>query len=212
MQAIAALTSEHRTVERLLSALEGLVEESAVSGVDGRGGLGKLVGVLRRFIDELHHPKEVGILLALLLETGLPAARGPTAAVLADHAAARRALDRLQVLACRPEPWNARGLELLSRTAADLAVLLRGHMAQEEALLFVLADRAPEGMASRGEAMFVDHEAQHAALASDLAHEVDALVARWAPRGAWPEQVPAGRAERGASRPDLASPQSLLLG
>ncbi|HEY3450626.1 MAG TPA: hemerythrin domain-containing protein [Myxococcales bacterium] len=209
MQAIATLTIEHRVVERVLAALEGLVEKVTGSGVDGREDLGKLMGVLRSFVEEVHQPKEVGILLAHLLETGLPAARGPMAAMLGDHASARRAIVRLEVLANRPEAWNTRAIELLEQHAADLAVLLRGHMSQEEALLFALADRTftPE-TADRVESMFDEHASRTDARALELTAQAAVLVERWAPADEWPS----AERQRPHGRREVASQQSLLLG
>lgn len=209
MGATATLTLEHRVLERMVAALEGLVEKVKVSGFDGREDLGRVVGFFKAFIDEIHHAKEVGILLAHLVETGLPAARGPMAAMLGDHSSVRRSLGRLEVLARRPDPWNTIAVERVEQAAAELAVLARGHMSQEEALLFPLADQhlSPE-TAQRIEAMFDEHAARTDERARSLFDTAFELVARWAPD----DSVPAP-STRKAPRAPLREPvrQSLLL-
>lgn len=185
MQAIAVLTLEHRVYERVLAALEAVVREAVEKQSDLRGALARILEFLTAFTDEIHHPKEVGVLLAHLVELELAEARGPASAMLGDHVAVRRWMNRLEALSLQAEPWTSTDVERLARHAANLTSVMRGHMAQEEALLFELARRAlsPEAV-DRVEAMFC----RHAFVTDERLQELTAvavdLVGRWAPTDA----------------------------
>ncbi|HEY3451271.1 MAG TPA: hemerythrin domain-containing protein [Myxococcales bacterium] len=187
MFAIATLTFEHRVIERALVALEMLVDEVASTGLDGREVLKNLVDFLTRYADEIHQPKEVGILVAHLVESQQPAAFGPIAAMLGDHTTSRQAIDRLAAAAKIAEQWTATEIEFVAQAAVDLTTLLREHMQQEEALFYDLANKVFEDteVAKQIEEEFDLHAKETAARAQELSDVAATLVSRWAPADSW---------------------------
>ena len=187
MFAIATLTFEHRVIERTLIALEKLVDEVATTGLDGRETLKDLVNFLSAYLDEIHRPKEVDILVAHLVESQQPAAFGPIAAMLGDHTTSSQAVGRLTSASKIAEPWTATEVEFVAQAAVDLTTLLREHMQQEEALLYDLA-RSLFGESEVGqeiEKQFDAHAKSTAARAQELSDVAATLVSRWAPADSW---------------------------
>ncbi|MGC4118014.1 MAG: hemerythrin domain-containing protein [Myxococcales bacterium] len=187
MFAIATLTFEHRVIERALVALEVLVDEVASTGLDGRETLKNLVDFLRSYIAEIHQAKEVGILVAQLVESQHPATFGPIAAMLGDHTTGSSALERLASAATIPEAWSPTEIEFVAQAALDLSTLLREHMQQEEVLLFDLANKLFDGSetAKAIEDQFDQHAKETAARAQELSDVAATLIARWAPADSW---------------------------
>lgn len=187
MFAIATLTFEHRVVERALLALEKLVDEVASTGLDGRETLRQMVEFLDRYNVEIHQPKEVDIVIAHLVESQQPAAFGPIAAMIGDHATARQSLDRLAAAATIAEPWTPTEVEAVAQAAVDLTTLLREHMQQEEAVLYSLASKLFDEteVARQIEDQFDQHAKETAARAQELSDIAGTLVARWAPADGW---------------------------
>ena len=167
MFAIATLTFEHRIIDQALVALDRLASEVGASGRDGREELAKLLGFVDAFVEQIHHPKEVGILMAHF-EREVPEVVGPIAATLGEHSRASRSVEWLETAAGTTEPWTPADADQVARTAAELTAHWREHMAQEERLFSMAGQRLGSECSARIEKLFDEHAAVTAAKAEDL--------------------------------------------
>ena len=167
MDALEALTAEHRLIEQVCDALEAFAAEVRSRSGDERAELERFVSFLREFADGTHHAKEEDVLFATLIEAGFPPHGGPVAVMLAEHREGRGYIATIASLAAQPRPWSDGDRVRLSEAAGAYVELLREHIGKEDGILYPIADqrlpaelrarvdceceRLDEGRARRGE-------------------------------------------------------------
>lgn len=142
MKPTEELKNEHRVIELVLSALEGMaargMKEGTIDGKDAR----EAVGFLRNFADKCHHAKEEKRLFALMGEKGFPAEGGPIAVMLADHDTGRAHVRVMADAISGAESGDRKALGAFSANALGFAELLRNHIMKEDSILYPMADAA----------------------------------------------------------------------
>jgi len=170
--AIEILMKEHRTIEEVLAALEGLADEAARGAPVDRAAVARFARFFREFADRCHHGKEENILFATLVERGMPSETGPIAVMLEEHRMGRVLVGALAALGDGAGEMRPDERTHFHTSAKEYISLLRVHIQKEDQILYPMAVRfLPAGiledLARRFEAFERDeigpgkHEAIH---------------------------------------------------
>jgi hemerythrin-like domain-containing protein len=184
MDAIETLMNEHRTIERVLDALEAFADEAARKGSTEKEELARFVTFIRDFADRCHHGKEEDILFQAMIENGFPSNGGPIAVMLHDHAQGRALVQVLRAKAEQEAPWSAEDLRAVAGAAHGFADLLHAHIHKEDAVLYPMAEQhLPAEVMAGVSADCARYEAEKAGTGEhERLHALgEALVARYAP-------------------------------
>jgi len=133
------LRTEHEQLLRACAILENMAERfeqgTAVDSADAT----RIVDFVRFYADGLHHAKEEDVLFPALEAAGMPREGGPIGVMLREHErgrehvagmfAALRALD------------SESGRASFAKSARGFAGLLEQHIAKENNVLFMMAER-----------------------------------------------------------------------
>ncbi len=141
MRAVELLMEEHRTIERVLDALE-----TAATALDhGRpvrpGFFIEAADFIAGFADGCHHHKEEGVLFGAIVESGLPANEGPVPVMLHEHQQARALTQAMRNAARRLEEGDTGAGRQVVANALGYVALLHDHIAKEDEVLFPMADQ-----------------------------------------------------------------------
>lgn len=177
MRSTDELVHEHRTILRVLGALERRIREGEETGRLPVEFLRKALAFSVGFIDRCHHAKEEGCLFPCLDRRGISATGGLVEVLLEEHATGRRLVSRLSDLLDRYESGRAEAGEVLDacRSYVDL---LRGHITKEDDALFPASEAAMEPadqtevsgcFADREKALGDDYHPRFHRLAEELA-------------------------------------------
>lgn len=164
------LREEHRVILRAVTLLEVAAGRLDAGRALPAGWWEALLEWLRAFADRSHHAKEEAYLFPALAQAGVPAAGGPVAVMLEEHAEGR---GLIRLMAESP-------VERRAAAARRYVHLLRDHIDKENGVLFPLADAVLDPEAQRLVARaFEQAEAQPGAGASSEHAEsrVDRLAA-----------------------------------
>jgi hemerythrin-like domain-containing protein len=133
------LRHEHRVIEQAMRALDGICLRMRAGGSVPGEELSKLLDFIRNFADGFHHAKEERHLFPALEQIGIGDENGPLAYLRNQHETERRLLSELgrAVEEYRDDPASA---EKLVSAALQFKDHLIGHMQQEDAILFRLAE------------------------------------------------------------------------
>jgi hemerythrin-like domain-containing protein len=133
------LRHEHRVIEQAMRALEGICFRMRAGDWVPDEDLAKLLDFIRNFADGIHHTKEEAHLFPALEQIGIKDEDGPLAFLRSEHRAERRLLSELARAAegYRCDPASG---EIFVKAAFQFKGHLIGHMQQEEAILFMLAE------------------------------------------------------------------------
>lgn len=130
------LMEEHRVIERVLAALERMLD----SGAMDVGFVRQCLDFFRNFADGCHHAKEENALFPALERAGIPRLGGPVGVMLHEHTEGRQLLgiiaDHLPAA-----DVDKRAAYQVRAAARSYIGLLREHIAKEDNVLFVMADR-----------------------------------------------------------------------
>jgi hemerythrin-like domain-containing protein len=193
MDAIETLMREHRTIERVITALSAFAAETQQGGATDREELARFVAFIRRYADQLHHGKEEDILFRAMGEHGFPTEGGPVAVMLAEHDRGRAFIQVLAEPVEGTEPWTDDERRLIANAAAGYAALLRAHIHKEDAILYPMAEQhlPQEALDDVSEACAAfDDSPRNAALHEEMTAIALELVARHAPALAAQENHP----------------------
>jgi len=179
MRAVTILMDEHRTIERVLHALERAADHLDGDGSVRPGFFLDAAAFIGGFADGCHHQKEEGALFPAMIESGMPPDDGPIAIMLEEHEEGRRFAREIRAAAGLPETDPEARRRLIS-AARGYVRLLREHIEKEDDLVFPMADTLLSP--ARQEALLQDFGRFDAALTADLAPDhlrtlADALVA-----------------------------------
>lgn len=141
MKPTDTLRAEHRVIERVLGAVE-----AAARRLDAGRALDAAFFVLasdfiRGFADGCHHRKEEGILFPALQAAGIPSEGGPIAVMLHEHDLGRQFTAVMRAAAEKLQAGDTSARDDVVRAATAYASLLRQHIAKEDNILFMMADR-----------------------------------------------------------------------
>lgn len=141
------LKAEHRVIERVLGALE-----TAAQRLDAGKALDASFFVLasdfiKGFADGCHHRKEEGVLFPALQAAGIPSEGGPIGVMLYEHDLGRQFTAAMRAAAEKMQAGDASARDDVVRAASEYAALLRQHIAKEDNILFMMADRVLDAAA-----------------------------------------------------------------
>ncbi len=139
--ATTILRHEHDAILRMLEVTEELATQLERGQPVAPDVPTEVVEFFRLFADRCHHGKEEDLLFPLLEQKGLPRAGGPIAVMLFEHEEGRDLVRRMVEAA---EAYRAGTREAGPRwadAARRYVPLLRDHIAKENNILFLMAER-----------------------------------------------------------------------
>jgi hemerythrin-like domain-containing protein len=137
MKAIDILMAEHRTIERVLDALE-IAADNVARGTAVRPGFFlDAAEFIAGYADGCHHHKEEDVLFGAL---GGPETQGAVEMMLDEHREARRLTQGMRDAARRLATGDDTARASLVSTARQYVALLRDHIEKEDEMLFPMAD------------------------------------------------------------------------
>lgn len=151
MTPIERLRAEHDAIERILETQLQVATALEAGREVPEDRLARLVDFARRFSDERHHRKEEKLLFPALERHGVPVEGGPIGVMLHEHALGRRLVETMaDALRSGGDEGPAR--DRFATAARRHEDLLRAHIAKENQVLFVIAERVlrPEVLAALG--------------------------------------------------------------
>jgi hemerythrin-like domain-containing protein len=110
-------------------------EEVSFEMMDG------LVEFLAIFVDKCHHSKEEELLFPMLREAGIPQENGPIGCMLSEHEIGRSYIRKLKEGLAQFKAGDKAGISTLAEYGERYAELMTEHIAKENNVLFVMADR-----------------------------------------------------------------------
>ena len=160
MNPIEILTTEHRLIERMLSALETWAAGMVRRNADERVALGHFVTFVQDFVDPVHHGKEENILFATMVEHGFSREQGPVPVMLHEHRECRDMIETLAAFVHQRAHWSEAERSQIARAAHGYAALLRQHIAKEDQILYPISQiRLPDTAKAKIAAGFDHFEA-----------------------------------------------------
>lgn len=134
------LRHEHRVIEKVLRALDGLcwrLENGEAAPVEA---LAQALEFLRHYADRLHHAKEEQHLFPLLEQSGIENENGALGFLRREHAMERELLSELEVALAEYQAGDRQAATRFVIAARQLSEHLLRHIQQEDALLFRLTE------------------------------------------------------------------------
>lgn len=141
MEATDILTSEHRVIERVITALESSARRVSDGETVRPGFFLDAAEFIKGFADGCHHQKEEGVLFKRMNENGLPSQGGPIGVMLYEHEQGRSFTRGMRQAAEKWAAGDASAAAEVVRNALGYAALLRQHIIKEDTILFPMAGR-----------------------------------------------------------------------
>ena len=141
MKATEILMSEHRVIERVLTALERAATQLEAGENIRPEFFLNATDFIRGFADGCHHRKEEGVLFKQLGAAGLPMDSGPVGVMLVEHEHGRIYTRGLRAAAQRWQDGDTTAIAAIIANAHNYVSLLRDHIMKEDNILFPMADR-----------------------------------------------------------------------
>lgn len=153
MFATQDLRDEHEGILVMLSVLERIgidLQDGKAANLDH---LEQIANFLTTFSDRCHHGKEEDLLFPALVDAGIPKEGGPIGVMLAEHAQGRAYIRAMRDALSRLHAGDANAVPAYVAAALGYVQLLRGHIAKENTVLFVMAEQrlSPEAHARLAE-------------------------------------------------------------
>jgi hemerythrin-like domain-containing protein len=140
MQTTQILMNEHRTIEQVLLAIEGMAVKAVRERQLDPQHAGQAIAFIRRFADKFHHSKEEDLLFVEMETAGFPRHGGPIAVMLHEHDAGRALVGQMADVVEQAAAGDAAALATFSDRANQFASLLRAHIQKEDGILYPMAD------------------------------------------------------------------------
>ena len=141
MKATDLLRHEHEAILRMLDATLNAAARIASGRAVRPELLVELVDFFRVFADQCHHGKEEEHLFPAMIRKGLPSKGGPINVMLAEHEEGRALVRRMIVAAEALSSGIPTAGPDWAAAARTYVELLRAHIAKENDILFVMAER-----------------------------------------------------------------------
>ena len=140
--ATEVLMSEHRGIERMLTALEREIPRLEAGDATPLPVFVQGVDFLRGFADRCHHHKEEQHLFPTLAAKGVPVEGGPIGVMLQEHDQGRAYIRAMGAAIERYQAGEQAALKDLAAAARGYTQLLRQHIWKEDNVLFPIANQA----------------------------------------------------------------------
>jgi hemerythrin-like domain-containing protein len=139
-QPLHSLKHEHRVIERVLRALEGMCLRLQAGGEVPTESLADVVNFISAFADRFHHRKEEDYLFPALHLRGITREGGPLGAMEQEHEIERNLLGELRQAIAAFSDGNEVAVQLFVEDSRRFTELLTRHIELEDQMLFRLAD------------------------------------------------------------------------
>jgi len=140
-EATQVLRNEHDTILRMLEATEHVAESLATGARIPVHILSNTIEFFRLFADRCHHGKEEELLFPALEKRGMPRSGGPIGVMLMEHDSGRTLIAEMAEAAKAYESGDKEAGQKWASAAMNYSRLLRDHIAKENNVLFVMAER-----------------------------------------------------------------------
>lgn len=141
MEATDILMSEHRVIERVLTALDVATQRLEQGQAVRAGFFLDAADFIKGFADGCHHRKEEGVLFESMVAHGMSRLGGPIAVMLADHEQGRSFTRGMREAAHKLEAGDASAKTAVIANARGYVALLQQHIMKEDNILFPMANR-----------------------------------------------------------------------
>jgi hemerythrin-like domain-containing protein len=142
MFATQNLRDEHEGILVMLSVLERISIDLQAGKAANLDHLEQIANFLTTFADRCHHGKEEDLLFPALVDAGIPNEGGPIGVMLAEHAQGRTFIRAMgDALSRLHAGGDANAVPAYAEAALGYVQLLRGHIAKENTVLFVMAEQ-----------------------------------------------------------------------
>jgi hemerythrin-like domain-containing protein len=131
------LKHEHRVIEKVLRAMEGICWRLENDEPVPREALAQLLDFINNYADRLHHAKEEKYLFPLLERSGIQDEEGPLGFLRSEHETERALLHELEQAVTE---LSERGAMHFVVAAHQFTQHLTRHIRQEDAILFNLTE------------------------------------------------------------------------
>jgi hemerythrin-like domain-containing protein len=148
---IHILKHEHRVIEQVLRAMEGVCFRLACKEMIPTEPLCEMVDFISNFVDRYHHTKEEVHLFPPLHRQGIVWQGGPLGAIEREHQTERKLIEDLNLAIQDLEAGSELSGQTFIEATRKFITHLTNHMQQEEAVLFRLAEELVDS--SDGEAV-----------------------------------------------------------
>lgn len=137
---IDILKDEHRTIERVLDALDRYAASAGDSDPEtARKDLERFVEFIQLYADRIHHGKEEDILFERMVAMGFPRDSGPLAVMYYEHDQGRAFVSELKALGEQDAAWSEADRNRLNEAVRGYTTLLRNHIHKEDNILYPMA-------------------------------------------------------------------------
>jgi hemerythrin-like domain-containing protein len=137
---IHTLKHEHRVIEQVLRALEGVCFRLACKERMPIEALSEIVDFMSHFVDGYHHMKEETHLFPALQRQGIVWEGGPLGIIEREHETERKLIDEFNLAIQGLQDGSEVSRQRLIEAARKFISHLSTHMQQEDAILFRLAE------------------------------------------------------------------------
>jgi len=144
------LRDEHKAILKMLDAAEEVARRIKKDIAVKPELLSGLLEFFRVFADRCHHGKEEDCLFPLLEKKGLPHDGGPIGVMLHEHGEGRELIRNMGEASEAVTSGRRDGCSRWADAALSYTALLRAHIAKENDVLFVMADRLLSGPEQAG--------------------------------------------------------------
>ncbi|MBI3953759.1 MAG: hemerythrin domain-containing protein [Chloroflexi bacterium] len=139
MRPTEELRRDHRVIERVLKALERIVQAAQRGGALDTVSLRQALEFSRVFVDACHHRKEERCLFPCLEGRGIPKEGGPIGVMLAEHQQGRELVRQITAALSAYATSGGSAGDILTLCGAYSA-LLRQHIFKEDNILFAMGE------------------------------------------------------------------------
>jgi hemerythrin-like domain-containing protein len=137
-KATGNLEIDHEYILRLIGVMEKMVQVKSKN----TDHFDKVVHVIKKYADGIHHAKEETLLFPLMAENGFSMKQGPLAVMLFDHNEGRAYVKGMVESITKYKEGNESALSKIYDNMLGYSDLLRNHIAKENNMLFRMADNA----------------------------------------------------------------------
>jgi hemerythrin-like domain-containing protein len=141
MKATEILMSEHRIIERVITAVENGAQRLESGQPIRPEFFLDASDFIKGFADGCHHKKEEGVLFKTMEQAGIPVEGGPIGMMLYEHEQGRAFTAGMRRAALRLQSGDASAASAVAENAHGYAQLLRQHIQKEDTILFPMADQ-----------------------------------------------------------------------
>ena len=176
------LKHEHRIIERVLRALDGVCLRIEAGYRVPAEALVEIVAFITTFADRYHHGNEEEFLFPALHRRGITREGGPLGAIEQEHQLERDLIEDLEHAIELYEDGDGEGAQHFVLAARAYLMTLVGHIEKEDSVLFRIGDEVLDDVEKR--ALAVSLTQAHAALGERTLQDYERLATeleeRWA--------------------------------